>query len=177
MRGVAYYHTGEHERAIEDHTAALQAGLLPRYVEAEAYSWRAGSYLETDRHELAIEDYNHALFSGQTTGEVTAAAQFGRGYAYFRTGDYERAARDLVGAGAQLRIGEDVRQMKGVIGELLVTMASRNNPRRDRGPGDAPATEPSHPVAAVADRSHGALPGLDCPRLAAPCSAPPFQRR
>ncbi len=92
---VGYYFQlqGDHERAIEEFTAVIEA--FPNWD--GGYSARGDSYAALGRYELAITDYDEAL--DLTPGFVSVL--YMRGRAYVATGEIELAGEDYASATQQ----------------------------------------------------------------------------
>ncbi|MDA2911310.1 tetratricopeptide repeat protein [Nitrospiraceae bacterium AH_259_D15_M11_P09] len=56
-RGMAYEHTRDYKRAIQDYSKALE--LKSTYI--QAYNFRASAYRYQDEYDLAIQDYHQVL--------------------------------------------------------------------------------------------------------------------
>jgi tetratricopeptide (TPR) repeat protein len=95
-RGLAYQQLSEHQKAIDDYTAALQLDAMSAEMRATALYNRGLSQQKLPNLSAAVEDYTSALFLDPTF----AHAYYGRGNALRESGqflfalsDYEKATR------------------------------------------------------------------------------------
>jgi lipoprotein NlpI len=86
-RGVAYYHKGDYDHAIQDFGQAIR--LNPNY--AQAFNHRALSYKFKGEFDRAIQDYDQSI--RLSPNSVLAIA--GRGSVFFAKGDFDRSLDDL----------------------------------------------------------------------------------
>lgn len=89
-RGICYFHQGDYDLAIGDHTAAIR--LDPQY--AEAYLSRGINYGSKDNADQAIRDFTEAI----TINPQYAYAYYLRGVYYRWKRNYDQAIRDLTEA-------------------------------------------------------------------------------
>ena len=85
-RGLAYEQKGDYDRAIEDHTRAIN--LAPNL--APVFANRGSAYSRKGQQDRAIEDYNHAVRLDPDNAEIINE----RGLLYSIKGDYDRAIKD-----------------------------------------------------------------------------------
>ncbi len=85
-RGSAYYAKGDHDRAIADHTRAIE--LDSKFT--NAYASRGYAYAAKGDHDRAIADYTRAI----ELDPKYAIAYINRGWAYAAKGDHDRAIAD-----------------------------------------------------------------------------------
>ncbi len=86
-RGVAWYHKGEYDRAIQDYTKAIE--LKPD--DAEAYYNRGLAWDELGDFDRAIQDFDRAIELKPDYAE----AYNNRGNAWAHKGEYDRAIQDF----------------------------------------------------------------------------------
>ncbi len=86
-KGLAYYDSKKHDRAIEAFSKAIE--LDPSY--AYAYSNRGNEHVRRGRHDKAIEDFNKAI----SLKPDDAYAYRNRGNAHGMKGSFDRAIEDF----------------------------------------------------------------------------------
>ena len=86
-RGVSYYDKRDYDRAIADHTAAIQLNLN----ESTAFNNRGNTYKAKGDLDHAIADFSQAI----RINPRSAVAYFNRGIAYSLRRDFDRALADL----------------------------------------------------------------------------------
>jgi tetratricopeptide (TPR) repeat protein len=86
-RGVSYYDKRDYDRAIADHTAAIQLNLN----ESTAFNNRGNTYKAKGDLDHAIADFSQAI----RINPRSAVAYFNRGIAYGLRRDFDRALADL----------------------------------------------------------------------------------
>jgi tetratricopeptide (TPR) repeat protein len=98
MTGLKHYQAadeartrGEYDTAIEQYTAAIEAGDLSKQQLAEAYHHRGGIYADKKDYDRAIGDYNEAIRLNPGYGDVYND----RGTIYRVKNDVDRAIEDF----------------------------------------------------------------------------------
>ena len=85
--GFSYAELGEHEKAIEDYSKAIE--LNPK--NAAVYNNRGISYRKLEEYKKAIEDYSKAI----ELEPGDADAYYNRAYSYRKLGEHEKALDNL----------------------------------------------------------------------------------
>jgi tetratricopeptide (TPR) repeat protein len=86
-RGISYYDKRDYDRALADHTAAIQLNLN----ESTAFNNRGNTYKAKGDLDSAIADFSQAI----RINPRSAVAHFNRGIAYGLRRDFDRALADL----------------------------------------------------------------------------------
>jgi tetratricopeptide (TPR) repeat protein len=92
-RGIILSNTGQLDRAIEDHDAAVK--LNP--TSARAYVNRANTLFRAHRYEEALADYDHAI---ELSAGSLAAAFYNRSFVHLALAQKDAAREDLEHAAA-----------------------------------------------------------------------------
>jgi tetratricopeptide (TPR) repeat protein len=84
-RGVAYYHTGDPDRAIADYNEVIRLNK-----DAAAFINRGHAYTKKGDYDRALADLSEAIRLNPSSARPFNS----RGHAYYRKGDYDRAIAD-----------------------------------------------------------------------------------
>jgi len=104
-RGIIYAGNGKYDRAIKDHSRAIQ--IKPNL--GQAYVNRGNVYYRTHEYEKAIADYDQALEIG---GSRTSITYLNRGLALLKMNEIEKAIESLNKA---LEINPDSHRIKKIL--------------------------------------------------------------